>query len=359
MVIPGAAAMMAGKVVQESLSAVALAIKQLYGMGVAINDYIDDHIQKMRNSDNPTVSRTGDVLEAAKYGFGLGYISSVIIMATGQLLLGNTLGALGTFASAATLSNPMAMTCAAVGAIVYGWGALSEAEQAEILGKLTKGLEIGAELIKAVLNFLISRLKALIDPKNVAEFKKYIKEYASKFGKTLHEITHGFVDLVKDTAEATSAAMGNAYDKTAEGASIAADATSHALKEVLETTSEAASSVRKATAKASKRAYVKTVRAARNLSSSPKKSGTPAGKGVMPKAESSTIGTTSGATKVAAKQAVLGTTTVKATPTAGNRPSVKTVAAASKLASTAKKTAAPKASTSVSSGRALPKRAAT
>ena len=185
------------------------------------------------------------------------------------------------------------------------------------------------------------------------------KDLKRRIRKTLHEITHGFVDLVKDTAEATSAAMGNAYDKTAEGASIAADATSHALKEVFETTSEAASTVRKATAKASKRAYVKTVRAARNLSSSPKKSVTPVGEGVLTKADSSTIGATGGATKVAAKQAVVGTTTAKTTPAAVKRPSVKQVTATSKLASTAKKTTAPKARPTVSSGRALTRRAAT
>ena len=99
------------------LSAIAQAIKALYGMAVEINDFLDKHIEEMKGSDNPTISRTGRVLEMAKYGFGIGYISSVTIIAVGQLLLGNTLGAVTTVASAAVLSNPIAMTCAAIGAI--------------------------------------------------------------------------------------------------------------------------------------------------------------------------------------------------------------------------------------------------
>jgi hypothetical protein len=72
------------------LSAIAVAIKALYGVGPDINGYIDKHIEDMKGSDKLTVSRTGRVIGAAKTGFGIGYVTPGAIIATGQLLLGNT-----------------------------------------------------------------------------------------------------------------------------------------------------------------------------------------------------------------------------------------------------------------------------
>ena len=40
-------------------------------------------------SENVTISRTGRVLEMAKLGFGIGYLTSVVVIAVAQLLLGN------------------------------------------------------------------------------------------------------------------------------------------------------------------------------------------------------------------------------------------------------------------------------
>lgn len=67
-----------------ALSPIAGAVAALYGMGVAINDYLDRHIQDMKGSENPTVSRTGAVLEMAKFGFGVGYLTSVVVISAGQ-----------------------------------------------------------------------------------------------------------------------------------------------------------------------------------------------------------------------------------------------------------------------------------
>lgn len=205
------------------LSAIAQAIKALYGMAVEINDFLDKHIEEMKGSDNPTISRTGRVLEMAKYGFGIGYISSVTIIAVGQLLLGNTLGAVTTVASAAVLSNPIAMTCAAIGAIYYGWGALSDVERQEILEKLSKGLEIGIELIKALINFVIDKTKELLSSKNVEELKKFVSTAALAFGKTLGDITHKLTDVVSDSLGTLKRKSGEAIDKTADYASSAID----------------------------------------------------------------------------------------------------------------------------------------
>ena len=271
-----------------ALSGMAKAIYGLYGMVNSINDFIDVHIDKMKASDNSTVSQTGQVIESAKYGFGLGYVSSVVIIATGQYLLGNTLAAVGTVASAVAFTNPIAMTCAAVGAIYYGWSALSEKERDAILGNLTKGLELGAELIKSIIQFLITKTKELVSAKSIAEFKNYIKTYASRFGKSLYDVTGKVADLVVGAAEMvgeitvragnlTAAAAGStttalklALDKTGEAASSAAGATSSALKVACDKTGEAAFSVADSTSSALKDAYDRTGDAASSLGNSTK-----------------------------------------------------------------------------------------
>jgi len=113
------------------LNPITAAIAALYSAANGINDFINSHIEVLKCSENPTIASTGRVLEAAKFGFGLGYLSSVAIMAVGQLILGNNLvfgaGSVASMlGSAAVLSNPIAMTCGAVGAIYYGWNALTK-----------------------------------------------------------------------------------------------------------------------------------------------------------------------------------------------------------------------------------------
>jgi len=197
-----------------ALSAMAQAIQSLYGMAVEINEYLDKHIEDMKGSENPTVSRSGRVLEMAKLGFGIGYITPVVIISVGQLLLGNTLAAVTTLTTAATLTNPIAMTCAAIGAIYYGWGALSDVERNEMLAKLSKGLEIGIELINSMVRFVIETTKELLSSKNFEEMKKYIGSAASVFGKTLGDVTHKFSDVVSDTFDVVKKKTGEAVTKT-------------------------------------------------------------------------------------------------------------------------------------------------
>ncbi len=202
-----------------ALSAMALAIKKLYGMAIDINDYLDQHIKDMKGSDNPTIARTGRILEMAKLGFGIGYLSSVVIISVGQFLLGNTLAAIATVATAATLSNPIAMTCAAIGAIYYGWGALSDVEREEMLAKLSAGLEVGIELIKSIVGFVVGKTKELMSSKNMEEFKKFIGTAAAVFGKSLGDVTHRIGDMVGDTYDVLKKKSGDAMEKTIEVAS--------------------------------------------------------------------------------------------------------------------------------------------
>jgi hypothetical protein len=199
-------------------------IKGLYGISTAFNDFIDKHINEMKAAENPTISRTGRVMEMAKYGFGLGYLSSVVIIGTGQLLLGNTLSAVTTAATAATLSNPAAMTCAAFGAIYYGWGALSDQERNELIEKLSKGLEIGVELIKSIIRFVIEKTKELLTSKNFEEIKKYVGSAAAVFDKSLGDVTHKLSDMVSDTYHIFKEKAGDAIDKTVDISSSAYEA---------------------------------------------------------------------------------------------------------------------------------------
>lgn len=281
--IAGMAMNMAGG---AALSGIAKAIYGLYGMAGSMSDFLDGHVVTMKASDNSTISQTGCVIESAKLGFGLGYMSSVVIIAAGQYLLGNTLAAIGTVASAAVFTNPIAMTCAAVGAIYYGWSALSEKERDTILGNLTKGLGMGAELIKSIIAFLISKTKELLSAKNIAEFKNYIKDCAGKFGKTLYDVTGKVADLVAGATEKvgeitvraanltatavadTGTAIKLAMDKTGEAATSAAGATSSAFRLACDKTGEAASSVAESTASTLKQAYDRTGEAASSLGNS-------------------------------------------------------------------------------------------
>ena len=209
-----------------SLSLMTEAIKSIYGIANDINDHLNKHIEEMKGSENPTISRTGRVLEMAKFGFGIGYITPVVVIAVGQLLLGNSLtAAASTVATAATLTNPIAMTCAAVGAIYYGWGALTDNERNEILDKISKGLEIGFEFIKSVIRFITEKTRELLDSKNLEEIKKFISSTASVFGRSLGAITHKLADRASDTYNTAKYKSHVILSKTGDVATEAIDKT--------------------------------------------------------------------------------------------------------------------------------------
>lgn len=222
-----------------ALSKMTVAIQALYGMGVEINAFIDKHIDEMKASDNPTISRTGRIMEMAKYGFGIGYVSSVAVIAVGQLLLGNSLAAATTVVSAAVLSNPIAMTCAAIGAIYYGWSALSDVEREEILDKVSKGIDIGMELIKSLVNFVIDKSKSLLSSENLDEIKKFVGSTASAFGRTLGDVTKKFADVAGDAFNSAREKSAEVADKAATIAKDTFDSVTEAGTKVSETTRNA------------------------------------------------------------------------------------------------------------------------
>lgn len=220
---PLVVAEMAVKAGGLALSAMGKAVAALYGVADQLNEYLDQHIQDMQSSANATIATTGRILEMAKYGFGLGYLSSVTILAVGQLLLGNPLSAIATVATAATLSNPIAMTCGAVGAIVYGWGALNDEQRNALLDKLAKGLEIGVELIKSMIAFVISTAKELLSSQTLKDLKVFIAEKAALFGRSLSDVTHLTVDVMQDAAASVKRGAGVAIAGTIKVASEASE----------------------------------------------------------------------------------------------------------------------------------------
>jgi hypothetical protein len=206
------------------------AIKALYGVATSVNTFIDEHIAKLKAHENETINTTGRVLENAKAGFGIGYITPLILTATGQLLLGNQLNATAILASGMTLSNPLAMTCGAIGAIYYGWQALSEEEKNAILARLTAAFEVGVELIKSMISFVISSLGSILSKEKLAEFKNFVASAAENFGKTLADITRDIKDKFFHVMEW----VGNAWKEASTSVQEGAERTKDSVKETFE-----------------------------------------------------------------------------------------------------------------------------
>ena len=206
------------------------AIKVLYGVATSVNAFIDEHIAKLKAHENETINATGRVLENAKAGFGIGYITPLILTATGQLLLGNQLNATAILASGMTLSNPLAMTCGAIGAIYYGWQALSEEEKNAILARLTAAFEVGVELIKSMISFVISSLGSILSKEKLAEFKNFVASAAENFGKTLADITRDSKDKFFHVMDW----VGNAWKDASTSVQEGAERTKDSVKETFE-----------------------------------------------------------------------------------------------------------------------------
>ena len=179
-------------------SMLASSIRQIYRMGSDANAWVDGHITDLQKSENPSISRTGRVLEKAKEGFAMGYMSSVVIIAAGQFLLGNTGAALASMGTAVVLANPVAMTCAAVGAIFYGWAALSEEEQDQVVANLASGFAMGTEIIRGIIEYVAKLMKKLSE----GSWSGSIKEMLSSWGDGLSDFFGDAGEAVVDFKDA-------------------------------------------------------------------------------------------------------------------------------------------------------------
>ncbi len=190
----------AAKVVLDTaafaLTGMAKAVQSLYGAAKGLNSFVDTHIDSLKASSDESVAGTGRVLEGAKQGLLLGYAAPVVLIATGQLLLGNPLSAAGTVASATVLMNPIASTCAAIGAIWFGWKALSRSEQQALLDKLSQGFALATEVIRQAIDFALTLVKRTLGSKGLTGLKDFLIASAASVGRTLYAITGQVMDLM-------------------------------------------------------------------------------------------------------------------------------------------------------------------
>ena len=77
---------MGANIAGGALTGLAGAVQKLYQMGGSVNSFLDAHIAELKASDTQVISSTGRVLEATKLGFGMGYVSSMTVLAAGQML---------------------------------------------------------------------------------------------------------------------------------------------------------------------------------------------------------------------------------------------------------------------------------
>ena len=221
----------AGSMAYHALSGMASAVKQA-------NDMADELIDELKASENITVNRIGRVLEGTKFGFLMGYVSPSIVTAVGVCLTtGNLAMAIG--GSVAVLGNPIAGTCAAVGAVYFGWQALTESEREGVLKQVGDFLHVGWEQIKAVISFAIGKMKELLNSDNIKEIKETVSEVAASVGRHISDITKSLSDKAAKAAEAVGRGASAAVDTAGDVASNVADAASTAATSVSETASKA------------------------------------------------------------------------------------------------------------------------
>lgn len=190
--------------------AIAVGLAKGYGANAfgpaALNIFFANHIRHLQQSDVEIVARSGRILDAVAAGYGIGYVAPVAVIAAGQLMLGNTLSASASVATALTFSNPAAATCAAMGALFYGYHALSDEERSKFLVTLEEGLNIGRELIRSLISFVENMLTRLLDSELLKSLRSYVAEYAQMFGRNIADISRSIGDRAVMLAHRASTA---------------------------------------------------------------------------------------------------------------------------------------------------------
>ncbi|WP_454278499.1 hypothetical protein [Sphingomonas sp. Marseille-Q8236] len=170
------------------------ALAQVYGFSDA-SSFLASHVETLKGLDNVLLSRCGHVLEAVQIGFGAGSKHGLMLIGVGRALLGaGVLPVGGTVA----LASPVMMTCAAIGAVHYGWHALSEDERNKLLDTVADAFSMGKQLVKAVADFAVETIKALLSSENLAELKRMVADAATTFGRRLGDITRSITDRALD-----------------------------------------------------------------------------------------------------------------------------------------------------------------
>jgi len=182
-------------------------LAQLYGFAGNAAQFAVGHIETLKQADSVLANRCGQVLEAANAGFGVGAETSLILIGVGQGLLGNPLT---TASSISAGANPVVMTCAAIGAIHYGWNAMSDSEREALLANVSGAFKVGVEFIRSVTRFAMDVIHALMSRDNLEELRKLVASVAGTFGRHLSDITRALSDRVLEGARYFSGAASGA-----------------------------------------------------------------------------------------------------------------------------------------------------
>jgi hypothetical protein len=177
-------------------SPVVAAIRAIYRTAVGLSEFIDEHIEALMRSADAVAQATGRVLSAAKKGLAYGYAAPIIAIAIGQMLLGNPLSAITGAVSMAI--SPVALTCAAIGAIWLGWRALTDAERTTVLERAAAGLDLTLYVVRSVVDFVEEKARRIFQSGETEGVTALVREQAKVFGRTLHSITKSVGDRIKD-----------------------------------------------------------------------------------------------------------------------------------------------------------------
>lgn len=181
-----------------ALSGVVQAVQAVYGIASDANDFLDRHIAELKASDQPALASAGRLLEGAKAGFGVGYGGSVAVVAVGQLILGHPLTAGVVLVKSALGLNPIAITCGAIGAIYFGWAALKNEERAAIIARVVDVLDLAADTVRALVEFVLSTARANGEAWPVLAFRDSLVAQAQYWGRGLGDVTRAAADRARD-----------------------------------------------------------------------------------------------------------------------------------------------------------------
>lgn len=182
-------------------------LAQLYRFSGSASKFAVQHIDTLKQADSLLANRCGEVLEAATIGFGVGGETALVLIGAGQALLGNPLTAAAAVPAA---GNPVVMTCAAIGAIHYGWQAMNEQERQIFLNAVSTAFGVGVEFIRSILRFAVDMINALMSRDNLLELKKLVRTAAAVFGRHLSDVTRAISDRVIEGARHFSTAASGA-----------------------------------------------------------------------------------------------------------------------------------------------------
>lgn len=118
--------------------------------------------------------------------------------------------------------------------------------------RVQEGLEVGVELVKSLIDFVIRKTKEFLDSKHFAELKDFIGVQAARFGRTLSDVTKATSDKIAEAIDKTvnvgkdvADAATKAGNLVADTASQATDAVTVSISEGVNKISETASEVKK------------------------------------------------------------------------------------------------------------------